>query len=65
MLGEPEVEHLDHAIGRHFDVRGLEVAVDEAVLVGAVERAGDLPRNRQRLRNRQTPPCDARPSCSR
>ena len=48
-LGEAEVEHLDLAVRRQLDVRGLEVAVDDALLVGFLERLGDLPRDRERL----------------
>ena len=35
--------------GRDLDVRGLQVAVDDALLVRGFERLGDLPRDRQRL----------------
>ena len=40
--------------GLHLDVRGLEIAVDDAVLVRRFERLRDLPRDRQRFveRNR-------------
>ena len=34
-----------------FDVRGLEVAMDDSFLVRRVERVGDLPADRERLRN--------------
>ena len=43
-LGEPEIEDLDLALRRHLHVGGLEVAVDDALLVGFPERLGDLPR---------------------
>jgi hypothetical protein len=41
-LGQAEVEHLDLAVGRHLHLRGLQVAVDDALLVGSLERLGDL-----------------------
>ena len=41
-LGEAEVEHLDLAVRCHLHVRGLEVAVDDALLVRLFERLGDL-----------------------
>ena len=46
-LGEAEVEDLDLAVRRQLDVGGLEVAVDDALLVGALERLGDLLRDRR------------------
>ena len=48
-LGEAEVEHLDLAVGRQLDVGGLQVAVDDAVLVRLLERLGDLLRDRDRF----------------
>ncbi len=48
-LGEAEVEDLDLAVGRELDVGGLEVAVDDALAVGLLERLGDLPRDGERL----------------
>ena len=44
-LREPEVEDLDDAVGPDFDVRRLQVAVDDALLVRGLERVGDLPRD--------------------
>ena len=54
-LGETEVEHLHRAVGADLDVRRLEIAMDDALLVRRLERVGDLPRDRQRLgeRNRR------------
>ena len=46
---QTEVEHLHRAIGPHLDVRGLEIAVDDPLLVRRFERLGDLLRDRQRL----------------
>ena len=38
----------------HFDVRGLQISMDDALLVRRLERLGDLLRDRQRVveRNR-------------
>ena len=41
-LGQPEVEHLHGAVRPHLDVRGLQIAVDDALLVRGFERLGDL-----------------------
>ena len=43
-LGDPEVEHLHGALGRHEHVRGLEVAVHDALRV----RVGQGPRHLRR-----------------
>ena len=48
-LGEAEVEHLDLPVGRELHVRGLQVAVDDALGVGLLERLGDLLRDLERL----------------
>ncbi len=48
-LGEAEVEDLDLAVGRELDVGGLEVAVDDSLLVRRLERLGDLPRDGEGL----------------
>ena len=42
---ETEVEKLDGAIRPDLDVGGLEVAVDDAVLVRGIERVDDLARD--------------------
>jgi hypothetical protein len=52
-LGEAEVENLHRARGRDLDVRGLEIAMDNAVLVRGVERVGDLTREGKGLRDGQ------------
>ena len=54
-LREPEVQHLDRAVGPHLDVRRLQIAMDDAVLVRRLERIGDLPRDRQRFVERNRP----------
>ena len=51
-LGEAEVEHLELARGAHEQVRGLDVAVDDAALVRGVERARHLHREVDGLRDR-------------
>ena len=57
-LGEPEVEHLDRAVGPDADVGGLEVAVDDAGLVGRFQRLRDLQGDGDRLVDRHRPPSD-------
>ena len=42
-LGDPEIEQLRDAVGGDQDVARLEVAVDDQVLVGEVDRRADLP----------------------
>ena len=56
---EAAVEELDGAIRRAFDVGGLEVAVDDASVVGRFEAHGDLFRNHDRLVDRNWPFSDA------
>ncbi len=41
-FGEPEVEHLDRAVGSQLDVRRFEIAVHDALLVRRLKRFGDL-----------------------
>ena len=48
-LRQAEVEHLHRAVGADLDVRRLEIAMDDALLVRRFERLGDLLRDRQRL----------------
>ena len=48
-LRQAEVEHLHRAVVPHLDVGGLQVAVDDPLLVRGFERIGDLLRDRQRL----------------
>jgi len=40
--GHAEVQHLGLPVGAHEDVRGLQVAVDDAAQVGVVDRLADL-----------------------
>jgi hypothetical protein len=51
-LREPEVQHLDRAVRSHFDVRGLQVAMDDALFVRRFDRLGYLLRQRQRFVHR-------------
>ena len=48
-LGEAEVQHLHAAVRRHLDVGGLQIAVDDALVVRGLQRLGDLERKRQRF----------------
>lgn len=48
-LGETEVEHLDCAGGSDLDVRGLQVAVDNPLLVRGFERLDNLSCDGKRL----------------
>ena len=52
-LRQAEVEHFDQPSGVSLDVGRFQVAVDDALFVRRLERVGDLPRDRQRLRERQ------------
>ena len=58
-LRQPEVEHLHRAVGPDLDVRGLEIAMDDALLVRGFERVGDLPRDRQRFVDRASRHADS------
>jgi hypothetical protein len=58
-LAQAEVQHFHRAVGTHFDIGWLEVAVDDARLVGGVERVGDLPGECQRLIERDRARRDA------
>ena len=48
-LGQAEVEDFHRAIGTHLHVLGLEIAMDDAVLVRRGERVGNLLRDVHRL----------------
>ena len=56
---ETEVEHLDRAVTPHLDVRRLQVAVNDPLLVRGFERLGDLLRDRQRFVDRDRATRDA------
>ena len=64
-LRQPEVEHLHVPVGRDLDVRRLQVAVDDPLLVRGFERLGDLPRDRERLCERQAAARARSASCPR
>ena len=55
MLRDPEVHEADHALRIEHDVRGLEVAVDDARLVDGLQALGDLDRYVEGVRGRQRP----------
>ena len=48
-LRQAEVEHFHRPVSTHFDIRGLQVAVNDPVIVGRFERFRDLPGDRPRL----------------
>ena len=50
---EAEIENFDDAVRCDFDVRGLQVAMDDAALVRGVQGIGDLSRDRERVSERQ------------
>src|SRR5262245_51112930 len=53
-LASPKSSTFHGAVFANLDVRGLEVAVDDALLVRRFERIGDLPRNRDGLVDRES-----------
>jgi hypothetical protein len=58
-LGEAKVEYLHDAIESHLDVGWFQIPVNDALLVGRFEGLGQLPRNRQRLIDRNRTSCEA------
>jgi hypothetical protein len=52
-LGKPEVEDLDLPLDGRLDVLGLEVAMDDPLLVGLLQRLGDLARDGETFPPRQ------------
>ena len=58
-LGEPEVEHLDLAIRRDLDIRRLEIAMDDPVVVSGRQGVGNLARKLESFGERNRPPPQA------
>jgi hypothetical protein len=58
-LGESEVEDLGGAVRRDLEVRGLEIAMDDALALGGLEPLGDLEKERERLGDRKSAAGDA------
>ena len=52
-IREPEVAELHRALGGEPDVRGLQVAMDDATVMGVLEGARDLVGEPQRVRHRK------------
>ena len=48
-FGQPEVQHFHRAVLADFDVRGLQVPMDDPLLVRGFEGVRDLRRDRERL----------------
>jgi hypothetical protein len=55
---DPEIQHLHCAVWPYFDVRGFQIAVNDALLVRGFERVGNLMRDRQCLIERHCPASD-------
>ena len=53
-LRDPEIQHFDGSIRGHQDVGRLEVAVENQVLVGVVDRGADIAKHTQAI-------CEAEP----
>ena len=61
---QPEVEHLDHAVAADLDIRGLDVPMNDALLVCRLERFCHLTRDGQRLVQRKAGSSGrTRPAC--
>jgi hypothetical protein len=58
-LRQAEIQHLHRTIRFELDVRGLQVTMDDALLVRGLERVGDLVGDRQRLVERHRTVVDA------
>ena len=52
-LCQAEIEHLHRAVVPDLDVGGFQIAVDDALFVGGVERVDDLPGDRHGVGHRQ------------
>ena len=48
LLGDPEVEQLHDAVGRHENVRRLEIAVNDEMAVRMLHRLADIAKETQR-----------------
>ena len=57
---EAEIQHLHRAVGAQLDVRGLQIAMDDPLLVRRFESLGDLPGDRQGLIDRDRAPAAMR-----
>jgi len=57
--GETEVQYLDATGGGDLDVRGLDVAVNDAAVVRVFKRFGDLLRDRECFVDQNRPLRDA------
>ena len=57
-LRQPEIQHLDRSVGADLDVRGFQIAVNDALLVRGFERLGDLSGDRQRFVDGNRTACD-------
>ena len=64
-LGQPEVQHFDRTVAGDLDIRRLEVAMDNALLVRRFERLGDLARDRPYLVGGRSMRSDRRVSARR
>ena len=62
-LGQPEVQHFDGAVVLDLDVRGLQVAVNDASFVGGFQCLGDLLGDGQSFIDRDRPLRDAVSQC--
>jgi hypothetical protein len=54
-LRQAEVQNFDLSARRDLDIRGLQVAMDDVLVVGGVERIGDLLRDGEGLIDRDRP----------
>ena len=59
-FGKTEVEDLDLAVGRQANVRGLQIAVNDAALVRGLESLGDLSADADDLVHRDRRACQPR-----
>ena len=59
VVREAEVQHLDRAVSSDLDIGGLQVAMNDALLVRGFEGLGDLACNGYCFFNRDCTPRDA------